>query len=235
MVSDKADSALLRFSTDDLPDRDQLPFWRDFFARQIAHVDIQPTSDLPFHAEATLLACPGLRAQWISGSPVRLERTAKMLADGDDSLVLLIATSGRLTITQRGSEVLLGAAEAVALLRAEPAQIIAAGGDRLGVVIPRASIAPLVCDVESAAMRLIPNHNESLRLLITYIGMLPNQAPRTAGLRHLCATHICDLVAMAVGANRDATEIASARGMRAARLQAVLADILTNAADPGLQ
>jgi AraC-like DNA-binding protein len=234
MASDKADSALLRFSTDDLPDRDHLPFWRDFFARQIAHVDIQPISDLPFHAEATLLAWPGLRAQWISGSPVRLERTTKMLADGDDSLVLLIATSGRLTITQRGSEVLLGAAEAVALLRAEPAQIMAAGGDRLGVVIPRTSLAPLVCDVESAAMRLIPNHNESLRLLITYIGMLRNQTPKTAGLRHLCATHICDLVAMAVGANRDATKIASARGMRAARLQAVLADILTNATDRGL-
>ena len=103
MVSDKADGALLRFSTDDLSDRDRLPFWRDFFARQIAHVDIQPSSDLPFHAEATLLAWPGLRAQWISGSPMRLERTAKMAADGDDSLVLLVATSGRLTITQRGS------------------------------------------------------------------------------------------------------------------------------------
>src|SRR5262245_207911 len=234
MVSDKTDAALLRFSTGDLPDRERLPFWRDFFAREIAHVDIQPISDVPFHAEATLLAWPELGAQWISGSPMRLERTTKMLADGDDSLVLLIGSSSRLTIKQRGSEILLAAAEAVALLRAEPAQIMTEGGNRLGVVIPRASLAPLVSDVESAAMRLIPNHDESLRLLITYIGMLRNQTPRTARLRHLTATHICDLVAMAVGASRDATELARTRGNRAARLQAVLTDILINASDPGL-
>jgi transcriptional regulator GlxA family with amidase domain len=42
------------------------------------------------------------------------------------------------------------------------------------------------------------------------------------------AAHIHDLCALAVGATRDAAEIAKGRGLRAARLRAVQADIADN-------
>ena len=76
-------------------------------------------------------------------------------------------------------------------------------------------------------MRLIPQDNEALRLLTKYVGILrEDPALTTPELRHLIVTHIHDLVATALGASRDGLEIANHRGVRAARLRAIKADIL---------
>jgi AraC-like DNA-binding protein len=53
-------------------------------------------------------------------------------------------------------------------------------------------------------------------------------------LQRLVVTHIHDLIAAIVGATRDARAIAEGRGIRAARLHAVMADITANLADCGL-
>jgi AraC-like DNA-binding protein len=47
-------------------------------------------------------------------------------------------------------------------------------------------------------------------------------------LRHAVATHIHDLCALAIGATRDAAEVARGRGLRAARLREIKADIVRN-------
>src|SRR5689334_5647639 len=44
----------------------------------------------------------------------------------------------------------------------------------------------------------------------------------------LVVTHMHDLAALAVGATRDAAAIARSRGVRAARLQAIKADVVKN-------
>jgi AraC-like DNA-binding protein len=47
-------------------------------------------------------------------------------------------------------------------------------------------------------------------------------------LRSLVVTHVYDLVALALGATRDATAIANDRGARAARLHAIKTEILNS-------
>jgi transcriptional regulator GlxA family with amidase domain len=49
----------------------------------------------------------------------------------------------------------------------------------------------------------------------------------------LAATHVHDLLALAIGATHEVGEIAKGRGLRAARLQAILAEIKAHFADPG--
>jgi AraC-like DNA-binding protein len=49
-------------------------------------------------------------------------------------------------------------------------------------------------------------------------------------MRHLVVTHISDLVALAIGATKDARVIAENGGARAARLAAIKSDILDNLA-----
>ena len=56
----------------------------------------------------------------------------------------------------------------------------------------------------------------------------------TPELRHLVSIHIHDLMAMALGATRDGLAIAESRGLRAARLRAIKADILADLGNPGL-
>jgi AraC-like DNA-binding protein len=50
----------------------------------------------------------------------------------------------------------------------------------------------------------------------------------TERLQRLAADHIHDLIAVTMGATSDAAEIAAGRGIRAARMQAIKADIVRN-------
>jgi len=228
--------APLRYSTSNLPERDRLPFWREFFARKVVLCDIEAESDLPFHAEATLLEWPGLRAMWAETStPQRLQRTREMVAKGDDSFALLIKQSGLLAVSQLGGDLPLGMGDAVGLLHAEPARMTMSQVDYVGLIVPRAALVPLVGNVERAAMRLIPRDNEALRLLMKYLGIMRDDAAlMTPELRHCGVTHIHDLIAIALGAMRDGAAIANGRGVRAARLRAIKADILENLSSPRL-
>ena len=58
--------------------------------------------------------------------------------------------------------------------------------------------------------------------------LLQGQASTSSELQRSAATHVHDLVALAVGAARDAAHVASGRGARAARFAAIRADILQN-------
>jgi AraC-like DNA-binding protein len=235
-MPDRADSALKRFSTSDLPKRDRFPFWRDFFAGQIVHCDVEVTSDIErFHAEAELLVWPEFRVLWSKEAPMHYSRSPSQAADGDDSLVFLIRQDGSSAVSQRGHDVSLRMGEGVGFLGAEPASATVSEIECLAFVAPRAALTPMVGDVAAKAMQIIPRHCEALRLLTDYSGILRgNPTLTTPEVRHLAATHILDLIAVALGATRDGEAIAEGRGIRAARLRTVKEDILANLSAPEL-
>jgi len=111
--SPNGDLAPLKVSTSDLPERDRLPFWRDFFSQKIvlANIDlvlanIDLLSTLPLRAEVTLYALPGMRIMWSDlSTPMRGERTQAMVSQGDDSISIIAKQDGLFTIRQRGLEV----------------------------------------------------------------------------------------------------------------------------------
>jgi AraC-like DNA-binding protein len=222
--------ALLRFSTRDLPENERIPFWREVFARQIVRIDVEPQSDGALCAEATLLALPGLRAMWSrSLTPTRWARTPELLADGDDGVALLMAVRGAAIWSQLGQDLELKPHDGVAVLHSEPAKVQFCELDYVSVVLPRAAIASLVTGVESAARRLVPGRTEAMRLLRGYLATMRRNADiADAALGKLIATHVCDLVALAVGPTNDGRAIAAGRGARAARLQAIKMDFAAN-------
>ncbi len=158
-----------------------------------------------------------------------------MVADGDDSIVFLINDTGLLGLSQRGADVSIGAGEALGVLHAEPSTLTTSRVDYVAFGIPRAAPAPMVADIEDAAMRLIPRNNEALTLLSRYVGLLrQDPTPVSSELRYAVVTHTHDLIAMALGATRDGAEIAKARGMQAARLRPIKADIIESLGNPDL-
>jgi AraC-like DNA-binding protein len=228
----------VRFSTSALPKRDRLPFWRDFVGRAVTRLDMQPLSDAPLHAEVTLLALPGLRLA--SGNfpvPLRLTRTRALMADGDDALSFLIRQRGPggYVVSQRGPEVALADGGAVGLLNDEPGTAIApSGGVRWwSLTLARAALTALVGNLDQATMRHIAPDNEALRLLRNYLAIVGDDAATMSPeMRQAVAAHLHDLIALALGAARDGAAIATRRGLRAARLQAIKADILQRLGDP---
>jgi AraC-like DNA-binding protein len=229
MSYDETNPTLLRFSTSDLPQRDRLPFWREIFARKIVHVDIEPAADFSLQAAASLLEWPGLRAIWATSSPARMVRKVPMLADGDDSLGLIIKRRGQMVMAQRRVELALGKREALAVLHAEPAMLELSEADWVALCVPRAALAPFVTDIERKTMTLISQDSEPLRLLTKYLEILKGEPELIKPeLRHSVVTHIHDLVAMTLGTTRDGAVVVSKRGLRAARLRAIITDILEN-------
>jgi AraC-like DNA-binding protein len=236
MYSATADCELVRFSTDDVQARDRLPFWHDFFARKIVNVEAETQGDRPLRAEASTLAWPALRATWFHhATPITYQRPPRLAADGDDAFAFLVNRSGCLRFLQRGADVALRKGEAVGLLHAEPATGLISPSDYFALIVPRAALAPFVPDIEATAMRPIPSGNEALRLLKRYSEILrEDPIPMTPELRHVVTTHIYDLIALTLGPTRDGAAVATTRGLRAARLRAVKADILDNLGDPEL-
>ena len=204
------------------------------FGRQVVQADIAPLSDDPFQTDVTLRALPGLRTLSCTSSLQRMQRSRALVADGDDDLALLINGGGALTPSLRGREVSLGAGEAVLTLNAEPSAMIYSDLS-IALLVPRTALAPLVAQPEDMAMQLIPQSNDALRLLTGYLAIVRNDLALTAPeMRQLVTTHVYDLMAMAIGATRDGAAIAQERGVRAARLAAVKADVIVHAGDPGL-
>ena len=230
MAMPSADIAFLRASTRDVPELDRTPFWREVFARQMCRLEFEPLSDGPLDVDATLLGLPGLSVGWcLSSMSARWSRTAELVKDGDDAFALIVPLAGAVMRSQRGQELHAKPGDAVGILHGEPGGIQFRELNDIALMVPRSALAPLVSDLEEAATRLVPSTNEALRLLRFYFMAWRDNFPITdPALCRLAVAHVHDLIAMALGATRDAAEIANGRGMRAARLKAVKADIAAN-------
>jgi hypothetical protein len=72
---------------------------------------------------------------------------------------------------------------------------------------------PLVVDLDDAVMRLISRCASALRLLASCAGpLLKQDVLETPELQRLAVTHVHDLVALVLGATRDAGDVAHGRG-----------------------
>jgi AraC-like DNA-binding protein len=232
MPATAADFAPVRFSTHDLPERERLPRWREELGRGLVRVDIEPLSDGPFHAEATLQALPGVRMASFAVAAAKFNRTRALVAEGDDSVGLIVNLGGKAVASQRDKDITLGPGDAVFVLTHEPG-VLRTSTHHLGMLLPRAAIASRVTNVDDTAMRVIPHGLEQLRLLVSYLALVRDSVVRGApGLHRAVACHIHDLAALAIGMEATAEDGLSA--VAAARLAAAISHIAQSFTDPSL-
>jgi hypothetical protein len=212
---------ILRFSTDELPERDRLAIMREVHGRLTARVDIEPAPDMPLHYQVTAHAMPGLIVSLFSVSPQIVRRTRELLADGNDDVVFVAPPTTGAMVSQRGRELSPVPGDAVLLSTSDVLRIDSSGYQGPMVSLSRQRLAPLVPGLEDAFMRPVRD-SEALQLLTRYIRIFDDeQSLATPELRSLVVNHVYDLVALALGATRDAAVTANGRGARAARLHAI--------------
>ncbi|MCA1515627.1 AraC family transcriptional regulator [Bradyrhizobium sp. NBAIM01] len=234
MSVDAAEFLSHRFSTRELPERMRIPLWREDFGRAIVHADIEPLSNVPFQVDATLQAIQGLRRLALKGSTMRFKRLQASIADGDDSIGIIVCSPGRSHLSQRCLDIELRAGDATALLHSEPATVTYIDGLLCGLAVPRDALAQRMTNVESVAMRLIPHRTEALRLLMAYLKSAFNKSVLSSpNLRDVVVAHIYDLVSLAIGECACLGE-SSASAVMAARHSAVLNYISTHFQEPEL-
>ncbi|GLR87341.1 AraC family transcriptional regulator [Bradyrhizobium iriomotense] len=219
----------LKFSTDAFADNDKIEAWREVFGRSVVKMEMNPARGEPFRSAAQIHALPGVTIASISSSANRVTRTPNLVADGSDDFVFAVMTDGEATISQRGREVVFRKGQAVLWSNASVGSCdYGMPIDFVALVVPRALIP--VADIDGALMRLLPADLAPMRLLSNYLALLQEGRleASTPDLRAACAAHLRDLVGLAVGATREAADVASGRGVRAARLRALKADITAN-------
>jgi AraC-like DNA-binding protein len=225
---------MMRFSTDAFPERERLSAWREIFGRGIAKVDIAPQEGVEFYAHLRILAMPNFVLASGEGAWGKSTRTRGLVADGNDALALQISSCDGIA-SQLGREVAVPAGDAVVLSNGDVGTYTygsASAGFVLG--LPRASLGPFLRDPDAALVRPIPKENAALRLLRGYVGALERERPARADLQALAVAHVNDLVALTLGATRDAAETARTRGLRAARLHAARAFMMRHLDNAGL-
>jgi AraC-like DNA-binding protein len=164
-------------------------------------------------------------------SGILIQRTPDLLRN--DDVVLYIHETGRRTVSQLGREATVDAAKGLLLSNADVSTVVLPGPARfVSIGMPRKSMLDLAPGLEDAFVRPLSPNAGVVRLLLSYVDVLEDEdTAKTPALQRAVATHIHDLCALAIGATRDAAEIAEGRGLRVARLRAIKADVVRNLRD----
>lgn len=199
-------------------------------------VSLDPLPGLPCGAEIITRRLPDLGLQTGTVWGNRHECGPHQVARGDDDFSFHVNLAGRSIVTGRGRELTLDAGDAVLLTYGETRSVTRPGLVRhLVVRIPRTSLKLLVRDVDDAIMRRFPSGAGALNLLVSYVrALMDDTAADSPHIARLALAHICDLIAVTLGAAREASGVAGGRGLRAARLCAVKGDIEAHLPQPEL-
>lgn len=221
-----AATGMLRLALDNTPEHERPNHFREFFERLGVRYDAERLNGDPIEIEITLQGLPGI--QFLSGrmQGATYRRTCQK-ADPTEDLGLVINPGGPLHIAQRGREILLGGGEATIVSLTETLDATQRSPAHLRVLrVPTALLTPRLAKGQNEFLRCIPADSTALRLLTSYVGITwQNQTLANPDLQHLIVSHLYDLMAVTIGATRDAAEDAKTRGVYAARLLAIKQDI----------
>jgi AraC-like DNA-binding protein len=229
-----SDCKVVRFSTADYPPRERFDAWREIYGQTLLRLDVEPLSDEQLHVEASLLRMPGLAMAVGRRSGVVYRRRREFI--DHDGVSITWHSSFSCHAHQLGRTLDVRGGQAIVLTVGEPGLLrVPRLDDYFNLLVPRSCLSPLIADLDDAYCRPIPAENPALQLLIRYIGILQEAGTfAMPELRRQAVTHVHDLMALAIGATRDAAEIAKGRGARAARLRAIKEDIATWLDQPDL-
>lgn len=230
------DPKKLRFSLKEIPSARRREAMTEVAGRIWMNVDFNPlTNAVELEIESCIF--PGVAISEMQISPHRSASSYDPSRDSDDFGLLWAHAPSKASVTHLGREqvadgsaVLLSCADRMVFETHEKAL------PHTGLKLQRSLLSPLLPDAEGALMRPVPANNEALRLLIVYLVGLRSFGDNrfSPGLAHTAATHVADLVALAVGTRSDEARLASGRGLRAARLHAVKRWVLGRLGAPEL-
>lgn len=228
----------IRFSTDAFPAHNRAATFREYVRSRIVRFDHELLDENP-RLDGVAMTLPGLAVVSVNMTPVRCARTRETMNDGNDNLrlVILKCATSPAPATQLGRDITVEPGSAVVLSNCDVNAITftAARSRMISLNLTRKALRPLLRDFDAVLAHTIPSQIGALRLLVGYIETLLSESmPPTPELRQLAIAHIYDLAALAMGATRDASEIASNRGLRAARLREIKSDIAANLCLQGL-
>ncbi|MER9406920.1 helix-turn-helix domain-containing protein [Mesorhizobium caraganae] len=220
MTTRPSEFADARFSSAKWPRAEWRGVYCDLLRRVVTEMDFNVAEEKL--SDATILRLPGVGVSDSRTTAFRTTRSRAM-AKGTDDYIFFMCLEGAATFSHLGRETSIEAGQAILLSSCDPHVIERAMSHHLFITIPKAALGPMAANADAALMTPISCVGEKFSLLASYVRLLMQEPD-------LAANYIQDLVAVSIGATQEATEVAAGRGIRAARLRAIKADIESNLA-----
>ena len=229
------------FSSDALPaeldDNARFRRWRDLFASYHGSADIVRHPDRPFFARSEFLQFGTVGIIKSETTVTRFKRTPQQASDGSETyLIVFNAGTSPTAVKQNGKEVVHDPDRIWICSTAAAMDIQSETGRRwVGVSIPALQLAQMVRGAEALVTETLDPTGPAIRYLRRYVEFLlaADEVGDDGSLNGRLDATLLDLVALSLGANGDVAELARMRGLRAARVQAIVAEIRAGYADPG--
>jgi AraC-like DNA-binding protein len=201
----------------------------------------------PFYAEMEFMTLGSIAFTSCIRSASKISHNMRQASAGDDAVSLLINLKGSLRISAGGRETLQRTPDVAMIRHDRPHTVVMTPSDDTGTQLngkvhlcayrlPRRALleaAPNAANLDGGILNRNPAILDYLHQYTNDIVSRSN-VPEDPALARTMSEHIFDLIAMLVGPTRDAAEVASRRGLRAARLKAILAYIEENLDNPDL-
>lgn len=173
-----------------------------------------------------------------TASGLRVERTTANIArDNNDSLCLFMNVGRRPLVAEQAGQHVTVAGGGLTLYDHGGPNVSGApkGGDALLVMLPRHKLGAAAGRAEANLLRQLDPGSAPFQLLRSYATSL---AGSDVGIPEATADavegHLVDLFLLGIGVNGDDGEVARRRGLRSARLAAILEQLDTRCVEPGL-
>ena len=228
-----APSRLLRISTEMLPERQRFSAFREEFARRVLMMDVIDHSDGRPRIDITFMPLGPAALGSLSATPAEFIRHKHHLRDRSDGFILQIVQAGPIHFTHVGEERVYEAGSAHFVDQERPLRAFGPARARIrNIAVQAGALKTLVPHPEDLAGRPV-RPGPGLTLLEGYLRSLASlDDSLPSELVPVVGAHLLDLVAAALGPAAHAQEIVATRGVRAARLRMILAEILRHFTEP---
>jgi AraC-like DNA-binding protein len=204
--------------------------WREGICRGFCRLDVGPAEDdyIDCHNEfarlhSVVIATP-------KGGSARFARTRDLLNDGCDDLVLISATRGTVHVTQGSKAIDLTAGQmCLTEMNIVGAADLNSSGGFTTARFPRRLLLQVAPSAETQLARPL-GHDRALSSMIERYFRLCNDVAEDLDMfgQKAAAQHLADLVGLLLGTSREQKDLIGQRGLSAARLNLMKADVLKN-------
>lgn len=222
------------FSTDRLAPRDRFEGFREL-ADKLFDLDLENRTTGPYRGEVDLdVGGPTVFGR-VYGSSAELFRTPQRARQLEQSVWLLLTRSGRMRVRQGDIEAELAPGQGIIFdaVAAHAGQCVG-DSDTFVVRVPGSLLRTLRPANAPVSTTLLPEAAGITRLIRTVLETYSRLPAQSEAVSFSTGRYLADLVALALGTSPEGTQLTSNRGLRAARLEAVLQEIGRSFLDPGL-
>ncbi|RAK67191.1 AraC family transcriptional regulator [Phenylobacterium kunshanense] len=226
---------VLRLSTSSFPEGDRDEVIREYYGKIAQRMEIEPAAGRPFHMDVAAMRLPGVMVGHGTVSALAGSRTAAMRCDGASDIILSFQKQGAvLREGERETVVRPGDVSLTALDRPTTLFMSEERNRFLTVQISRASLAPLLANVDDLLRGSLQIGRPGLRLLEAYASSLSPEDLQDPDVQMLAARHLVELAVIALASTPDGVRKAGAGGLRAARREAAKAIVMKAIDSPHL-